>query len=526
MNNLQNMFKNDINPFLATDGYKTAHHNMYPDRTELVLSNWTARHGKHSNIKNSKGVIVVGASMVFQKIVEMFDKTFFFTDRRDAINNLNIDEPTKSKLLINLRDEACLPIKHVYSAYLGFNYDISHIEELWDYGKLPVKVKTIREGHFVNYGVPSLTIHNVGKQFFWVTNFLETLISNMLWMPMTAATTAFEYKKILTKYAKETDIDNLDFVSFQGHNFSMRGMAGLDATVSAGIGHASSFMGDDSLPTIYAAYKYYKETAMPVFGVPASEHSVMCSGTKDDELGTFRHLMKQYPTGILSIVSDTWNLWDVLTKYLPILKDEILARDGKIVIRPDSGDPVDIICGTYTGTDYVKLQNRKNWTPQEKGLIELLWDLFGGTINSQGYKVLDPHIGAIYGDSITLERADRICDRLKAKGFATTNIVLGIGSYTYQYVTRDTHGFAMKATYVEVNGDGREIFKDPITGDGTKKSAKGLISVKLENGKYVLNDQCTFEDMENDDMLVLFNDGKFVYQPSLVEIRLEINKQI
>jgi len=189
-----------------------------------------------------------------------------------------------------------------------------------------------------------------------------------------------------------------------------------------------------------------------------------------------------------------------------------LKRDGKLVIRPDSGDPVDIICGEENYLDPT--------TSKYKGVIELLWEVFGGTINERGYKVLDSHIGAIYGDSITIERAEQICERLKQKGFASTNIVLGIGSYTYQYNTRDTFGFAMKATYGEVNGVGREIFKDPITDDGTKRSAKGLLAVyKNEVGEYYLHDQATWTEEQNSELRTVFLDSKLVNETSLTEIR-------
>jgi nicotinamide phosphoribosyltransferase len=201
-----------------------------------------------------------------------------------------------------------------------------------------------------------------------------------------------------------------------------------------------------------------------------------------------------------------------------------MSRDGKIVIRPDSGDPVDIICGYNSLTPYEF--NEKHVTvadghPSHKGLIELLWDTFGGTVNEQGYKVLDSHIGAIYGDSITPDRARQIIARLKEKGFASTNIVLGIGSYTYQYNTRDTFGFAMKATYVEVNGEGREIFKDPITDDGTKKSARGLLYVQQNdvNGEYELWDMVSKDTEKTGELKTIFKDGKFYNQTTLTEVR-------
>ena len=179
------------------------------------------------------------------------------------------------------------------------------------------------------------------------------------------------------------------------------------------------------------------------------------------------------------------------------------------MVRPDSGDPVDIICGNPNGK-----------TEQEKkGVIELLWDVFGGTVNAKGFKELVPQIGAIYGDSITVTRATAICERLKAKGFASTNVVLGIGSFTYQYNTRDTFGFAMKATYGEVNGDGRAIFKDPITDDGTKKSAKGLMKIERAEGKYTLTDEVSWEEEQKGELKEVFRDGKLLIDQSLSDIR-------
>ena len=259
-----------------------------------------------------------------------------------------------------------------------------------------------------------------------------------------------------------------------------------------------------------------------------------------NELNGIRELLSKFPTGIFSMVSDTFDLWRMCTEYLPALKEEILSRDGKLVIRPDSGDPVDILCGVpSTHTKHLTLP--KN-SPELKGVIELLWDVFGGTVNEQGYKVLDSHIGAIYGDSITIDRADEICARLEAKGFASTNVVLGIGSFTYQFNTRDTFGFAMKATYVELTtmvgvsviGDGgvydvpetigREIFKDPITDDGTKKSATGLLCVEEIDGKIGLYDKVDWATEDTGLLQTIYKDGEFQNTTTLTEIRERLKK--
>ena len=505
-----------MNPFLATDGYKTGHHKMYPKGTTLVYSNFTPRSAKHAP-KGVEEVVVFGTQLTVQQINKSF-ATYFFTQPKENV---------------------IAEIQAEYKMYLGADYDTKHIEALHDLGYLPIKVKALPEGTLAPMGVPVLTIVNTKPEFYWVTNFLETLLSNLLWKPMTSATIAHTYKKLLTKWALKTDPAAIGFVEFQGHDFSMRGMDSVDATMASGLGHATSFMGSDSLPVIHGARHYYGEEGFVVGSVNATEHSVMCAGSKDDEIGTFRHLMDQFPTGILSIVSDTWDLWTVITKYLPELKEEILARDGKIVIRPDSGDPVDIITGIL---DYTKLggvegfeNDRKlrdgspdpNYSPEAKGVIELLWDIFGGTTNEQGYKVLDPHIGAIYGDSITLDRAEAICERLEAKGFASTNVVLGIGSFTYQFNTRDTFGFAMKATYVEINGVGREIFKDPVTDDGAKKSAKGLLQVADDaDGNLTLHDQVTWKEEGLGALQTIFEDGMFTNYTTLTEIRAKLQEVV
>ncbi len=491
-----------MNPLLLTDGYKTGHHQQYPKGTTLVYSNFTPRSNKYAP-KGCDQVVSFGQQMVMQQIHEAFKNEFF-------------DRP---------KDEVCGEMKAELSMYLNTDYDVSHFEALHDLGYLPIMVKALPEGTLVPIKVPVLTIYNTHPDFYWVTNYLETILSNLLWKPMTSATIAHQYRKVLTKWQEKTDAERGWFIDWQGHDFSMRGMDSAEAVISSGVAHLTSFMGSDSLPAIYGARKYYGAEGAVCGSVNATEHSVMCAGGKEDEVETFRRLLETYPTGILSVVSDTWDLWKVCTEHVVTLKEEIMTRDGKLVIRPDSGDPVDILCGTQIFEDRdhyndYEMDRETILTAEEKGVIELLWDVFGGTINEQGYKVLDQHIGAIYGDSITIDRADEICRRLQAKGFASTNVVLGIGSFTYQYNTRDTFGFAMKATYVEVNGEGREIFKDPITDDGTKKSATGLLHVTKsnENG-YMLVDKVSWDNEKNGELQIIYHNGYPENQTTLEEIR-------
>ena len=304
----------------------------------------------------------------------------------------------------------------------------------------------------------------------------------------------------------------------------MRGMSGSVDSAKAGAGHLTSFKGSDTLNAVdYLEYFYNAKNTFVAASVPASEHSVMCINGQTDEKETIRRLIEDlYPTGIVSVVSDSWDFWKVISVYARELKQTILDRKpdsmgfSKVVFRPDSGDPVEIICGKENLVS-------NNPTPAELGAVEILWNIFGGTVNEKGYKTLNQAVGLIYGDSITPQRAFDILRRLKDKGFASDNIVLGIGSYTYQYLTRDTLGFAMKATYGVINGNSVEIFKNPITDSGTKKSAKGLLRVEYSNGEYILHDQQTIENETLGELQLIYQDGKFFNQTSLMEIRARLN---
>ena len=492
-----------INPLNAIDFYKADHRRQYPEGTTLVYSNLTPKANHLSNLTPS-----VPNEIVFFGL-QHFLKEYL----TDAWNDGFFKLP---------KDEVVAAYKRRMDTSLGADaVPVDHIEALHDLGYLPLEIRAVPEGSKVSMRVPCLTVHNTHGDFFWLVNYIESVLSCSLWKSCVSATTAHWYKNLFLEYAEKTGGDK-EFVPFQGHDFSFRGMSGIQDAMLSGAAHLTSFVGTDTVLAIDLLEEFYgadAEKELIGCSVPATEHSVMCMGTQESEIETFRRLITDlYPSGIVSIVSDTWDFWKVITEYLPELKDEIMARNGspianKVVIRPDSGDPVDIICGTCKGTlpDHLG-------TPEEKGAVECLWDTFGGTINEKGYKVLDSHIGLIYGDSITPQRAKAILAGLEAKGFASSNVVFGIGSYTYQHVTRDTYGFAVKATYGVVNGEGREIFKDPATDNGLKKSARGLL--KVINGKlYDQVEPTAWEDCGICELKTVFLDGHMFNQTTLTEIR-------
>ena len=486
------------NSILLTDGYKLDHRRQYPKGTEYVYSNWTPRSCQYFPEAN-EGAVVFG--------IQYFIKEYLIKQMNEGFFNLP-------------KEEAVEKFSRRVNSFLGDNQvGNKHIAALHDLGYLPIRIKALPEGTLCPIRVPALTFINTKPEFFWLTNYFETLISTTLWLPMTSATSARLYKKELLRHATETGFADQAGLDFLCHDFSMRGMAGIEAAVMSGMAHLTSFTGSETIPAIQAVEEYYNadaEEELIAGTVPATEHSVMCAGKMEDEFKTFERLITEvYPSGIVSIVSDTWDFWKVITEYLPRLKDKIMARDGRVVIRPDSGDPVKIICGDPDAPIN---------SPEYYGAYELLGTIFGMTKTPNGYNVLDTHIGLIYGDSITLERQKEIYKRLEEKGYAATNLVLGVGSYTYQYKSRDSLGFAMKATWCQVNGEEREIFKDPKTDTGLKKSLKGLIYVQEDIFGNIVAKDCADKMNEAHGLLkTVFEDGKLIKNFTLAEIRKNVN---
>jgi nicotinamide phosphoribosyltransferase len=526
-------------------------------KTEIIYSNLTARSHKHFKApKSYDGKVVFFGLQYFIKeyLIEEWNAKFFSQPKEKVIGKF----------------------KRLIDAYLGEGaVPMTHFEELHDLGYLPIRIKALPEGSRVDVRVPVLTIVNTNKKFAWLTNYLETVMSASLWKPITSATIIAEYRKLINDYALKTT-GSLDFTMFQAHDFSFRGMSGRHDAAINGAAFLLSSCGTDTIPAIELLEDYYNADATKEFiatSVPASEHSIQCAGTAvRGEFESFKKwITEDYPIGIVSLVSDGFDYWKVLTDYIPRLKEDILARPvnaiglSKVVVRPDSGNPVDIIAGLRSidfkdavkylnHTDQYDLTGRYDVVQKDgkffkfdvsseygdvffetydhsiefeeevpahvvRGSIEILWDIFGGTTTEQGYKVLDSHIGLIYGDSITLEVAQEVFKRLEAKGFASTNVVFGVGSYTMNYNTRDTFGMAVKATYTEVGGKGYELYKDPVTDSGMKKSAKGLLRVEKDGNDFVLFDQQTLEQEASGELQSVFVDGKLVKETSLSEIR-------
>lgn len=558
---------------LMKDGYKSFHPYAYHPEVTEVTTNFTPRNGKYSNTLDKSQVVHFGTTFVLIEVLQdMFNEQFF-----------NIP-----------KDQMVAEYKRVLEAYLGHEVSTKIFEELHDLGYLPIEVRSLPEGSLVPYQVPVLTIRNTHPDFAWLPNMLETILSCYLWTLMTSSTTAFNFLK-KTKESFKLSGGNEGLTPFMCHDFSFRGDFGLEAATLAGLGHLSCFAGTDTLPAVLAAEDYYGVTVgedLVGASVDATEHSVTCSWIEEGEEAFVDYLMSTASKkGILSVVADTWDFWNFVTVLLPKLKDKILAREGKLVIRPDSGDPVEILCGKHFHEIEEEVESLDEWkelvaevmdekfreeldaeaptssdtqlftskfgsftvtytpdlnrhdkqyyyvdnygstvskcefvpldpSPEDKGLIQVLWEEFGGTVNEKGFKQLDEHIGAIYGDAITLARQKEIHERLMAKGFVP-DVVLGVGSYSYQYVTRDTHGSAVKATNVIKSGKDLPISKEPKT-DLSKKSAKGLLTVtKDSNDQYSCQNNSPREVFLSDEneLKAVYLDGKILKKENLLDIR-------
>lgn len=496
------------NPMLMTDFYKTIHHLAYVPKLDYLVSYWTPRMSRHKDINK---IVMFGLQgLIKEHLINAFNENFF---------NKPWEEIEKEYIRV------------ISQTMTVQSSDTSEMKKLYELGYLPIRIKAVQEGERVNIKTPMFEISNTVKGLAWVVNYLETYISVNIWHPMTSATVAYEYRELVNRYYEKTVTDGVK--STACGDFSMRGMTSPDSAMKSSAGHLLSFTGTATIPAIMWLEDYYNCDCTKEIvgkGVPSTEHSVMSSYGDTGEFECYRHLIEDtFPTGPLSIVSDTYDYWNVLTNYLPKLKESILNRDGKIIIRGDSGDPIDIICGTFGNTTHEKV----DMTPEMKGTVEILWEIFGGHINEKGYKVLDPHIGAIYGDGITIERAAEIYRRLEEKGFAASNCTLGIGSYTYQYRTRDTFGFALKCTHSVVDGVERHIYKDPITdkieGNNFKKSQKGMCYVYRDKENILYTDEHTIEDMKKEEfknnlLETVFENGKLIKEFTLKEIRNKLHK--
>lgn len=491
------------NPMLLIDFYKAVHAEMLPKGITKSVSYFTPR---MSRVKMWDEVVMFGIqSFCKEYLIDYFNDNFF---KRDFL-------------------EVITQYERIMDAALGKGaYGIEKIKQLWRVGYLPIEIRALPEGTLVPMHVPMFAITNTHPDFAWLPQALESLISAEMWHPMLAATVGHTYRQIVNEYYSLTCDGDIPKARALGA-FDFRGEECLQSAVKAGAGWCLSFLNTATVPTIPYLEQYYNCdcTKEPVaFGSPSTEHAVMCSNyaVDGDEETLIRRLLTEiYPTRSFSCVCDSYDYWNVVDNILPKLKKEILEHEGCFLVRGDSGNCVEVVTQT----------------------VFKLWDIFGGTINSKGYRVLDPHVKAIYGDSITIQRCREIYSILERNGFACSNVALGVGSFSFQCVeedgvlkpfTRDTFSSCIKATYCEIDGKPYPIFKDPKDG-GFKKSQKGCCvvaecTVMDWNGCHFelgYADEYTWEEAcnnKNNLLRPIFKDSEMLIEENLQTIRNRLHK--
>jgi nicotinamide phosphoribosyltransferase len=334
----------------------------------------------------------------------------------------------------------------------------------WEYiaekhhGKLPIRIRAVPEGSIIPIKNALMTVENLDPACYWLTNYLETLLS-LNWYPITVATYDREVKKILKQYLRLTGtVNNTDHMF---HDFGFRGSSSVETAAIGGAAHLINFAGTDTIPGWLMLRQYYGGVGNRLGdSIPAAEHFTITSWGRDFEKDAFRNMLTQFPEGPVAIVADSYNIYEACETFGTMFKEDILNRDGLVVIRPDSGDPLEVL-------------------PK---IFDILGTHFGFTVNQKGYKILPDQLRVIQGDGVDLEKITLILQKMMDLGWSADNIAFGCGGALLQKHDRDTHKFAFKCSAAKVNGEWRDVYKDPITDHGKKSKAGRLDLIKTSDG--------------------------------------------
>jgi len=454
------------NIILATDSYKAGGHwQQYPQNTQYIYSYFESRGGE-------------------------WDSTVFFGLQYFLKKYLEGQVVCQSKI-----DEAA----EIFA--LHFGNDRLFNKKGWEYilhkhnGYLPISIKAVPEGSIVPTHNVLMTIVNTDPECYWLTNYLETLLVQV-WYPTTVCTQSYQMKKILRKYLEKTG--DVSLIDFKLHDFGFRGVSSVESAGIGGAAHLVNFKGTDTVAGVILARDYYEEP-IAGFSIPAAEHSTITSWGKENELAAMSNMLDRYPTGLVAIVSDSFDIYNACENILgKELKDRILSRNGTVVCRPDSGDPLEVL-------------------PK---VLHILGEKFGYSVNDNGYKVLDPHIRVIQGDGIDIKSMETILEVIENYGWSTDNIAFGSGGGLLQKLNRDTLKFAFKCSSATINGKENDVWKDPVTDSGKMSKRGKLKLIKCLDNKYITtNDSYIMKDH----LVEVFRDGKLLKDYKFSEIRENAN---
>lgn len=480
------------NLILLTDSYKVTHWKQYPKNTTKVYSYLESRGGKFKN------TVFYGLQYFLKRYLS-----------GQVVTNEKIEKA-----------------KRIFSSHFG-NSELFN-ESGWRHildkhnGHLPIRIKAVPEGKVISVRNILMSIENTDPEVPWLTNYLETIILN-IWHPITVATLSREVKKLLilnlkktTNYTQE-QMDGL--VGFMLHDFGCRGVGNPETAALGGSAHIINFNGSDTIPALELIEEYYNTDNVMAFSIPASEHSTITSWGSENEVKAFENMLDSYPTGLVACVSDSFDIIRACREYWGgQLKEKILSRNGRLVIRPDSGDPVQTL----------------------KAVFKVLWEQFGGEINSKGFKVLHPNVRVIQGDGVNYESIGQICEMMIQEGFSVENIAFGMGGALLQKVDRDTQKFAFKCSSIIINGEEIDVRKNPIEinergerVESFKKSKAGRLKL-IEDDSFdgAGNDSPNYHTHEHstdetgDQLVEVFLNGELMKEWTFEEIRERANQSL
>ncbi len=448
------------NLMMNTDSYKPSHWLQYPPNTKNVYTFFESRGGEFSH------QVFFGLQYLIKRYL------------------------TGNVITSGALEEA----DEMLAAHFGrsdiFNKDgFSYIMRKHG-GRLPIRIKAVLEGTKVQTKNVLFTVEATDKEVAWLVGYLETLLS-LVWYPTTVATQSRMMRNTILRYLEETGDPSL--IAFKLHDFGFRGSTSVETAGIGGLGHLVNFMGTDTLAALRVA-KYFYHEKMAGYSIPAAEHSTITSWGKRSEGKAFANMLKQFPTGLVAVVSDSYDIYNAVSNiWGKELKEEVLKRDGTLVVRPDSGDPKTVVVE----------------------ILNLLGESFGFTYNQKGYKVLDPHVRVIQGDGINRYSLPEILEAMKVSGWSADNVAFGSGGGLLQNVNRDTSKFAMKCSAVDVDGQWWDVFKDPITDPG-KRSKAGRMKLVKTSDSYITT---SYDDSRPDELVTVFENGELLVDQTLAEIR-------
>jgi nicotinamide phosphoribosyltransferase len=470
------MFMRDSgNILLRTDSYKFTHWRQYPPATERVYSYFESRGGKWQN------VVFFGLQYYLKRYLE-----------GNVVSRHDIDEAEE------------MVGRHFSDQSLFNRRGWEHILGVHG-GCLPVVIRAVPEGTPVPNHNVLMTIENTDPACYWLPNYLETLLVQV-WYGCTVATQSREMKKLILKYLHRTGDPGL--IDFKLHDFGFRGVSSVETAGVGGAAHLLSFQGTDTFEAVMVARDYYGEP-MAGFSIPAAEHSTIVAWEQAGEVDAMRNMLEQFPLGMVAVVSDSYDVCEACECiWGGTLRDRVLARNGCVVIRLDSGDPLAVLAAGHPN------------------VLSILADRFGYAVNAKGYKVLNPHVRLIQSDGVDFEMLDSILYAMQKAGFSADNITFGSGGALLQKLNRDTLKFAFKCAAVTVNGIERDVFKNPVTDHGKRSKSGHMKLVKIEDGSSVPYHTVDLNEAGEDQLVEVFRDGKILREWKFSELRNRVRTWI